>query len=216
MKYDLHTHTKYSADGVMEPAVLVKIAKKRGLEGIAVTDHNTLRGALFTKQYQTPDFQVIAGMEITTERGEIIGLFLSEEITARYFTDVVTQIHDQNGIVIVPHPFDRLRHSAFFPRENDAHYFDAVEGFNARCIIQKDNEKSQMYANKLKLCLTAGSDAHYSNEIGNAGIIIPDEEIRESILRNHTKIFGRRTHMINPLYTKGLKFWRKILPYNND
>lgn len=210
MKFDLHTHTKYSIDGVLEPSVLVKIAMKQGLDGIAVTDHNTIQGGLCAKYYETPDFHVIVGSEISTERGEIIGLFLSEEITARFFTDVISQIRDQNGIVIVPHPFDRVRHSALFPGEYDAGYFDAVEGFNSRCIFHHDNEKAQLYAQNCSLCMTAGSDAHLANEIGNAGIIVQDENIRETIRQHTLKIFGKRTQLVNPLLTKGLKIWRKL------
>ena len=80
MKYDLHIHSKYSSDGVLDPEKIVKIAAKRGLNGVAITDHNTIIGGLKAKNYETEDFKVIVGSEISTERGEIIGLFLKEEI----------------------------------------------------------------------------------------------------------------------------------------
>ena len=80
MKLDLHIHSKYSSDGVLDPEKIVKIAAKRGLNGVAITDHNTIIGGLKAKNYETEDFKVIVGSEISTERGEIIGLFLKEEI----------------------------------------------------------------------------------------------------------------------------------------
>jgi predicted metal-dependent phosphoesterase TrpH len=210
MIFDLHTHTKYSIDGTLEPSLLVKIAKKKGFDGIAVTDHNTIQGGIYAKEYETSDFQVIIGSEISTDRGEVIGLFLSEEIGSRCFEDVISQIWDQNGIVIIPHPFDRIRDSALFPDHTDSSYFDAVEGFNSRCIFNKDNVRAQLFAQKYSLCIISGSDAHFANEIGNAGIITPDENVIDAIRRKNINIFGQKTRLLNPLLTKGLKIWRKL------
>jgi predicted metal-dependent phosphoesterase TrpH len=80
MKYDFHTHTKYSADGYIEPKILVKVAAKVGLTGIAVTDHNTIKGGLEAKKYENNEIEVIVGSEILTDKGEVIGIFLTEEI----------------------------------------------------------------------------------------------------------------------------------------
>ena len=109
MKYDLHTHTKYSSDGILEPEKIVEIARRKGLSGIAITDHNTIKGSLKAKKYETDDFQVICGSEISTERGEVIGLFLSDEIQSESFLDVVDEIKEQDGVVVLPHPFDRYK-----------------------------------------------------------------------------------------------------------
>jgi len=75
MKYDLHIHSKYSNDGVIEPYEIVKMAKKRGLDGIAITDHNMIKGGLETKKYETDDLKVIIGSEVLTEKGEITVFF---------------------------------------------------------------------------------------------------------------------------------------------
>jgi predicted metal-dependent phosphoesterase TrpH len=214
VKYDLHTHTKYSADGTLEPSVLVKIAIKQGLDGIAVTDHNTIRGGLCAKEYETPDFHVIVGSEISTERGEIIGLFLSEEIITHDFREVISEIRNQNGIVILPHPFDNLRHSALFPGDSDACLIDAVEGFNSRCLLQRDNETARVYANRCHVSMTAGSDAHFRNEIGNAGVITHDENLMSAIRQNSLELYGRKTRFMNPFMTKWLKLWREYSPKN--
>ncbi len=94
MKYDLHIHSKYSSDGVLDPERIVRIAMKRGLNGIAITDHNTIKGGLKTKKYENADFTVIVGSEISTERGEIIGLFLEEEVKSTNVQEVITEIKE--------------------------------------------------------------------------------------------------------------------------
>jgi len=210
MKYDLHIHSRYSSDGVLDPEKIVKIATKRGLNGIAITDHNTIKGGLEAKKYENEDFKVVVGSEISTDRGEIIGLFLSEEVKSKDVQDVISEIKDQNGIVIIPHPFDELRHSAFHPTEEDVKFIDAIEGFNSRCVFQKYNENAIKFAKKHDLMITAGSDAHFLNEIGNAGIITETEDVREAILKSAVEIFGKKSLLVNHGLTKVLKLWRKI------
>jgi len=77
MKYDFHTHTKYSSDGYVEPKMLVKVAVKVGLSGIAVTDHNTVKGGLKAKKFENNELEVIVGSEILTNKGEVIGIFFN-------------------------------------------------------------------------------------------------------------------------------------------
>ena len=96
MKYDLHTHSKYSADGFLEPEKIVETAMRKGLSGIAITDHNTINGALKAKKYETNDFKVICGSEISTERGEVIGLFLSSDYIQ--FINVVEEIREKMAL----------------------------------------------------------------------------------------------------------------------
>jgi predicted metal-dependent phosphoesterase TrpH len=205
MKYDLHIHSKYSSDGILNPEKIVKIAMKRGLNGIAITDHNTIKGGIKAKRYEREDFKVIAGSEIMTERGEIIGLFLEEEIKSKEVKDVISEIKEQNGFIIIPHPFDELRHSAFHPTEEDAKFIDCIEGFNSRCVFQKYNKEAVEFGTKHGLTITAGSDAHFANEIGNARIITETEDIREALMKNEVKIFGKRSSLVNHVGTKILK-----------
>ncbi len=208
MKYDFHTHTKYSSDGYVEPERLVKVATEKGISGIAVTDHNTIRGGLEAKKYEHEEIEVIVGSEILTDRGEIIGLFLTDEIKSIKFLDVIEEIRSQNGIVVLPHPFDDIRSTALHPVNEDAKYIDNVEVFNARCILQKYNDKANEYALKNGLNIVAGSDAHFENEIGNAGVITESCDIREAILNNDFEVYGKKSNIINPLTTKLLKVWR--------
>lgn len=216
MKYDLHIHSKYSLDCMLEPREIIKIAMKIGLNGIAITDHNTIKGGREAKKYAGKNFIVIIGSEIRTERGEVIGLFLEKEIKSRIFIDVVSEIRDQNGIIVIPHPFDGMRHSSFFPSDEDLKFIDCIEGFNSRCIFQKYNKMAIKFAKKYGLPITAGSDAHFANEIGNAYIVTERDDIREAILKNDIKIFGRKTLFINHIGTVMLKLWRKVVGYGSS
>jgi len=209
MKYDLHIHSKYSSDGILDPGKIVKVAVKKGLDGIAVTDHNTIKGGLSTKKFETENFKVIVGSEIYTTRGEIIGLFLSEEIKSKEFSEVCDEIRDQDGLIIVPHPFDELRNSSFKIRKEDIKRFDAIETFNSRCIYQKYNKKAGSYAEKNDLSAVGGSDAHFSYEIGRAGISIDSDDIRNAVLKNDLNVFGKNTIFLIHVLTKVLKTWRK-------
>jgi predicted metal-dependent phosphoesterase TrpH len=210
MKLDLHIHSKYSSDGTLDPKKIIEIAKKKKLSGIAITDHNTIKGGLKAKEYETEDFKVIVGSEIMTNQGEVIGLFLSEEIIHKDLQEVISEIKAQNGVVVVPHPFDDMRHSALQPKAEDTKLFDCIEVFNSRCIYQKHNEKAVEYSKKHNLAMVAGSDAHFANEIGNAGITTECEDLREAIIKKEIEIFGQRSMIINHAFTKGLKKWRKI------
>jgi len=210
MKYDLHIHSKYSSDGVLEPEEIINAAKKRGLDGIAVTDHDTIKGGLETKRYETKDFEVIIGSEIMTDRGEIAGLFLSQEITSKDVQGVFSEIKAQGGIVIIPHPFDGLRRSAFHPTEEDVKFIDAVEGFNSRCVFQKYNNKAVAFALQYNLPIAGGSDAHFANEVGIAGVIVMTSDIKGAILNNALDIFGKRSSLLNHARTKLLKTRMKV------
>jgi predicted metal-dependent phosphoesterase TrpH len=209
IKIDLHVHSKYSHDGVMSPQEIVRIARKRGLDGIAITDHNTIRGGEEASKYATRDFKVIIGAEMMTEKGEITGLFLSQEIKSRHFQDVINEIKAQGGMVIVPHPFDELRRSAFQITAEYITFVDAIEGFNSRCVFQRYNDKAVEFAAKYGLPVVGGSDAHYANEIGLGGIITHSHDIRKAITQSDLSLFGKRSSVLNHARTKIRKLWRK-------
>jgi predicted metal-dependent phosphoesterase TrpH len=208
MKYDFHTHSKYSADGYVEPKTMVKLAAKVGLSGIAVTDHNTIKGGLNAKKYENNEIQVIVGSEILTDKGEIIGIFLTEEIKSFHFIEVIEEIKAQNGVVVVPHPFDRIRNTSLHPTKYNASFIDSVEVFNSRCVRQVYNNMAVDYAKENNLNIIAGSDAHFENEIGNAGVITESDNIKEAVLSGDFTVFGKRSNILNPVTTKLLKMWR--------
>jgi predicted metal-dependent phosphoesterase TrpH len=197
MKYDLHVHTSYSTDGSLSPANVVRIARSRRLRGIAITDHNTIKGGVEAKKYETDNFTVIVGSEIKTERGDLIGLFLTEDVQSRNIQGASAEIRGQGGLVVIPHPFDSLRGSAINPTVEDARMVDAIEVFNSRCLLPKCNRKALNLAKTVGLGITAGSDAHYAREIGTAGIITDSHDLKSAIVRGQVEIFGKRASLLN-------------------
>ncbi len=202
-------HSKYSVScGILEPKEIIKLAMKKGLNGIAITDHDTIKGGLESKKYETGSVNVIVGCELNTAQGEIIGLFLTEEIKSKEINEAIDEIHSQGGLVIVPHPFDRSRKSSLRDISNFARKIDAIEGFNARCIFERYNKEAVEFARQRDIPITAGSDAHYAEEIGLAGIYASGSS-KDEILNNNPKIFYKKSSMLNHLKTKT----HKLLKY---
>jgi len=211
MRFDLHSHTRYSSDGLMAPSELLASARRKGLDGIAVTDHNTIRGGLETAKLAGNGFKVIVGAEIMTGRGEVIGLFLNEEVRPGTLGEVVDRIRAQGGIAVAPHPFDGVRsRTALWPAGSDARLLDAVEAFNSRCVLAGFNRAAAEFAEKHGLAITAGSDAHFAGEVGNAGISIDESDVRKAILKRRVRIFGKKSPAAYFAATKALKVWRRL------
>ncbi len=138
---------------------------------MAVTDHNTIAGALAVQKLAP--FRVIVGSEIATDRGEITGLFLQHEIPAGLpLRETVCRIHDQGGLVYVPHPLDRVRPSAlgYDALMEIIGEVDVIEVLNARVTFAIDNQQAAAVAQRHGLAVGAGSDAHAGLEIGCAGV----------------------------------------------
>ena len=188
MKFDLYVHSKYSYDSNLSPEKIIKSAKKKGLNGVAITDHNTILGGIETSKInKDKDFHVIVGEEIKTEYGDIVALFIREEITARNFEDVVDEIKNQEGLSVLAHPF---RH--FKSPEKIINKLDLVEGFNARSKAE-DNLKAIEIAKRYNKALCAGSDAHFSFELG-MGRTIANEEIEEALRNGDCEIEGKESN----------------------
>lgn len=189
MKFDLHVHTKYSRDSKTEPSAVVQYALKLGLQGVGVVDHNTIRGGIAAAKTAPKDFTVIVGSEIKTDRGEVIGYFLNQEITEREFPRVIDEIKAQGGIAVASHPYDPFRPHSLHPRDEDASLLDGVEVLNSRCLLKRANQRAARYARKHGLLMTAGSDAHTLGEIGTSGVILEEvEDVRRS---GKARIYGR-------------------------
>ncbi|MFN2471784.1 MAG: glycosyltransferase [Gaiellaceae bacterium] len=171
---DLHMHTSWSHDCGIDPAELVDHAEAIGLGAIAVTDHNTFGGALEAAELaQGRDLTVITGEEIKTDgQGEVIGLFLREEIPrGMSFADTVAAIREQDGVVYLPHPFDRL-HTVPDPTTLHRHLADTdvFEVYNARLLFEGFNDEALRFARKYGLVMGAGSDAHVLQGVGTGGL----------------------------------------------
>jgi predicted metal-dependent phosphoesterase TrpH/glycosyltransferase involved in cell wall biosynthesis len=171
---DLHLHTSWSHDCQIPVADLLDQAEEQGLGAIAVTDHNVFGGALEAAGLaRTRDLMVIPGEEVKTEdQGEVIGLFLTQEIPRGLsFGQTVAAIRAQGGIVYLPHPFDRL-HAIPEPATLHRHLaeVDVLEVYNARLLFEAYNDEALRFARKYDLLMGAGSDAHVLQGVGTGAV----------------------------------------------
>ena len=178
---------------------LIERCLKLEINCVAIADHGTTEGALAFRQ-KAP-FMVIVAEEILTPDGEIMGMFLEETIPSGISTgEAIKRIRQQNGLVCIPHPLDRLRPSAIKTDvlEKIADRVDIVEVFNARTIIFKNKAKIKAFAAKHNIIQSAGSDAHTLAEVGNVYLEMPEfsgrEDFPEALAQ--AKIYGKST---NPL-----------------
>jgi predicted metal-dependent phosphoesterase TrpH len=167
---DLHTHTSWSYDCGVPTPDLLDHAEEQGLGAIAVTDHNVFGGALEAVELASGRrLTVIPGEEVKTDgQGEVIGLFLSEEIPrGQSFEDTIAAIRSQGGLVYLPHPFDR-RHAIPDPATLHRHLadIDVFEVYNARLLFETYNDEALRFARKYNLTMGAGSDAHVLPGLG--------------------------------------------------
>jgi predicted metal-dependent phosphoesterase TrpH len=171
---DLHMHTSWSHDCSMEVAVLLDHAEAEGLGAIAITDHNVFGGALeAVEAARRRDLIVIPGEEVKTDdQGEVIGLFLQEEIPRGLsFGDTIAAIREQGGLVYLPHPFDRM-HAIADPVTLHRHLgeIDIFEVYNARLLFEAYNDEAVRFARKYNLIAGAGSDAHVLQGVGTGAL----------------------------------------------
>jgi predicted metal-dependent phosphoesterase TrpH len=174
MRIDLHCHTRYSYDSLTTYEALLRWMDKRGLDMVAITDHNTTTGALEFHN-RAPD-RFLVGQEIETRDGELIGLFLQEEVSPGLSPEeTIARIRAQGGLVGAPHPLDRLRGTAMGREvlETIREQLDFLEVFNARTIHADDNRQAQQLAARWGLPGSAGSDAHAPFEVGRAYVEMP-------------------------------------------
>jgi len=171
---DLHMHTSWSHDCSIEVDELLDHAEEQGLGAIAVTDHNAFGGALeAVEKARGRNLVVIPGEEIKTDnQGEVIGLFLQEEIPrGMSFADTVAAVRAQGGLVYLPHPFDR-RHAIPDPATLHRHLaeIDVFEVYNARLLFETYNDEALRFARKYNLTMGAGSDAHVLPGVGTGAM----------------------------------------------
>jgi predicted metal-dependent phosphoesterase TrpH len=171
---DLHMHTNWSHDCSMEIDDLLEHAEADGLGAIAITDHNVFGGALeAVEKARGRKLVVIPGEEVKTGgEGEVIGLFLKEEIPrGMSFAETVDAIRGQGGLVYVPHPFDRL-HAIPDASTLQRHLaeIDVLEVYNARLLFEGYNEEALRFARKYNITAGAGSDAHVLQGVGTGAV----------------------------------------------
>ena len=166
---DLHVHTEWSHDCSVPVAALLDHAEAKGLGVVAITDHNAIGGAREAVELaRGRPLSVIPGEEIKTTAGEVIGLFLHEEIPpGMSMGETIAAIREQGALVYLPHPFDRL-HSIPDARTLHRHLaeIDVFEVYNAKLLLDGFNDEAVRFARKYNLTAGAGSDAHVLQALG--------------------------------------------------
>jgi hypothetical protein len=200
-RFDLHVHTRYSKDALIDPSKILEVLDKKGLKGIAVTDHGTIRGGTVTHELARKagsDHIIIVGSEIKTEIGDIIGLFLKEEIKSRDSMQVLDEIGSQGGVSILAHPF----RGTYIPRLHKAKKVYSQDLLQKVNFIEVDNARSRSHENTKARELAhdwgkpalGGSDAHFYAEIGAITVNFENEDVnteddlKRSLLGNSLKI----------------------------
>lgn len=179
---ELHSHTYASDDCLTKPRNIVRLARKKNLR-IAITDHNTIRGALEAQAF-APEV-IIVGEEIMTTHGELLAYFVQEEVPPGLApSETIARLRAQGAAISVSHPFDRLRKGAW--READllaiAPLVDAIEVFNARCVYAEDNARAEAFARQHGLRGTVGSDAHSMREFGRAHLVVERADTPQDLI----------------------------------
>jgi predicted metal-dependent phosphoesterase TrpH len=186
-KYDLHAHTDCSPDSIISPSKIVGIARRAGLNGMAITDHFSIKGALIAKRLnRDKHFEVIVGEEIATNYGDVVALYIKKAIKGRDFWDVVDQVKSQGGLIIIPHPF-RFMHSFGYPLEKLKGKVDGIEMFNSRYFFS--NRTAASKARRLYLAEIGSSDGHMPLDIGK-GYTMFEGDLRSAIRKRRTTAEG--------------------------
>ena len=215
--FDLHCHSYFSADGVASPESLIASARRKGLHGFAITDHNTCeavdyliaQGLMREDGQPVNGFLIIPGVEVTTEEGHLLCLGAKlPDLKGRPALEVVQRIHEAGGLAVPPHPYDIFR-AGIRRKVLDTLPIDAVEVFNAATTLHRYNKKAFRYAQERGLPMTSSSDAHHADAIGAAYTILdtPDFTVRGIL----DQIVGR--NKLNQTYLSTSAKFRKT--WNN-
>jgi predicted metal-dependent phosphoesterase TrpH len=183
LKLDLHLHSCYSYDAVGTPDDIIKSLKKQGLQGMALTDHNTVEGCIHFRNKQPNDFLVIPGIEISTADGHLLALNVTKKIQAGLSVDeTIERILEDGGTPVVPHLFRLLSGIKKDKLKGIQTKISAIEVFNG-CSVPNSNLKTAKVAQSFRLGGTGGSDSHDPFYAGYAYTIVDSTDLRiDSIL----------------------------------
>ncbi|HDS45002.1 MAG TPA: PHP domain-containing protein [Methanomicrobia archaeon] len=203
---DLHVHTNYSVDGHDTVERIIAVARARGLDGLAICDHNTIAGVQAARDYVTAhdlDFLIIPGEEVSTAQGHLLVLGL-EEVIARGMSvrETIRAVrhceheHAQSVLIIAPHPYHPFRNSigniCIHPE------IAAIEVFNSRYFTGIGNWWAQRTAKRTAKIAVAGSDAHSADCVGLATVAV-DADVEAARMPDHRAIMqslkGGRVHV---------------------
>lgn len=202
MIVDCHVHTYHSYDSLMKPRKIIRLAKKRGLTGIIVSDHDTIAGGLEAQQVNSdPEFRIIVGAEVNTDAGDIMGINLTEEINVRAIEEVIDEIHRQGGLAILVHPY-KAHKLEKIPIEK----VDIIEGYNGR-LSESDNRKAVELANRYGKPIIAGTDAHRYGEIGKCRTTVSKGDLTSPLSTSY-----HRVSHLSVMLSQYVKAWKHGKP----
>ena len=178
VRIDLHVHTRHSHDSAAPVDSVLRRCVDSGLGLVAITDHDNIRGGLEARE--RGGLPVIVGEEIKSARGDVIGLFLEENVPPRLSPlETVKRVKQQGGLVGIPHPFDRLRPTAMGRRTllEVLPWVDFLEGYNAHTMLPWDNKRGAEFAALHSLPVVSCSDSHSALELGRTYTEVPADEL---------------------------------------
>jgi len=201
LSVELHTHSELSHDGRDPVELLLEQASAVGLDALAVTDHDELDASLAAAAL-APEYDLIGipGMEVTSAAGHVLALGVREAVPAGLsFAETLDRIRDQGGLAVVPHPFQESRHGVLAEISRDElATADAIEVYNSRLLTGRSNRQAERFARRRGLPMTAGSDAHIAEMVGQAVTNVDATEatvggILDAIEDGRTTVEGKRT-----------------------
>lgn len=205
MRFDLHIHSDYSLDSRSEVTEIIAAAKARGLHGIAITDHNNVSGSLDAIRANATDLVIIPGAEYSTEKGHLLVYFLKEGLeniglerdsSGRFkSSDIIEHAHRQEALVFIAHPCN----SGPMKDTDILKKVDGIEAYNSRAAKWRNltsNIDAMKHSLEMGLPFSAGSDAHFIDEIGSAFIELNIEDnsldiIKKALCSRQGKIYGK-------------------------
>jgi predicted metal-dependent phosphoesterase TrpH len=188
LRIDMHVHSAYSRDSVIPARTIFRCWRDTGIIPL-VCDHDSLEGSIRVMRAihaDDPDIPLLLAEEVTTREGEVIGLFLTEEISPGLSAaETLDLIRSQGGLSLVPHPFCNHRGKVLRPEARNAlvDRIDLVEGHNARNLSDGEDRLAVVFASEMGIPFTVGSDAHTSLELGRVWMEVPPFDGPEQLLR---------------------------------
>ena len=208
---DFHVHSIASKDSLSKGEDLYRQAKKKGLGRLVITDHNSIAEAVRLQKLY-PDF-VIVGEEILTTKGEILALFVKEELPKGIEPlEAFKRLRDQDAFISLSHPYAMMRHGwTEAEMEEYMPWLDAIEISNARNRPGM-NRSAARFMETHGLCGTAGSDAHGVRELGAMGLTLPEfntaEELRAAV--RSAKVFGKESPVWVRFYSRKAVLYKAV------
>ncbi|MBX0294613.1 PHP domain-containing protein [Haloarcula nitratireducens] len=201
LSVELHTHSALSHDGRDSVELLLEQASGIGLDALAITDHDEI-GASQRAAELAPEYGIvgITGMEVTSTAGHVLALGIDEAVPAGLsFAETLDRIREQGGLAVVPHPFQESRHGVLeHISKDELAEADAIEVYNSRLLTGRSNRQAERFARRRGLPMTAGSDAHIAEMVGQAVTKVDADEhsveaILDAIRAGRTTVEGERT-----------------------